>query len=134
MKTVYRALDGKEFEDKEKCLKHEAGLLKMKELFDILVGADFFQNYKIPTFYHNHDVSNLGKPSCSDWKYSIHGYVRVYGRMGNGNTCITFKLRKRHLLIFRFDTDDDRKSDKRYLCKIDVDYILAKVEGDKFGI
>ena len=110
MKIIYKALDGREFDTEEKCIKHENKLLKLKRVFDKFVDEGVFPNYKIPTFYHNYDVSSLGKPSKSDWSYRYRGYVLVHGRMGNGDTVVSFKIRGNKLLVFRWDTDDSARA------------------------
>lgn len=120
MKTIYVANDGKKFTNKEKCKRHENGLLKIKKIFYKLVDENFFENYKIVPFVHNHEVTNLGKPRKSDWKDHYRGYILVHGRMGNGDTIVTFKLRKNKLLIFRYDTDDYYNG-KRYMGSINIE-------------
>lgn len=128
MKIIYKALDGREFDTEEKCIKHENKLLKLKRVFDKFVDEGVFPNYKIPTFYHNYDVSSLGKPSKSDWSYRYRGYVLVHGRMGNGDTVVSFKIRGNKLLVFRWDTDDSESEGRKYLGSIVINDRLEKIK------
>jgi hypothetical protein len=116
MKTIYRSNDGKDFESKESCINHENKLKTLKNIFNKLVDENFFQNYKIVPFIHNVKIDNLGNPKKSDWNNKYCGYVLMGGRMGNGDTVVSFKLRNNKLLIFRWSTDDSE--DKRYLGSI----------------
>jgi len=121
MKIIYRADDGKEFSIISQCEKHESNNKKLKQIFYKLVDENFFENYKIPKFFHNFEVTNLGKPSKNNWIERYHGYVLVHGRYGNGNTIISFKLRKNKLLIFQWDTDDSESEGKKYLGSVNID-------------
>ena len=120
MITIYKSIDGKEFTDKAICEKHENDLVKMKKIFEKLVDEDFFHNYKIKPFFHNSEITCLGRPSKNDWRDKYHGYRLVNGRYGNGDTIVSFKLRGDKLLIFRWDTDDSESDGKRYLGCINV--------------
>lgn len=121
MKTIYQANDGKQFSNGESCVKHETDLNKLKRVFNKLVDDNFFENYKIVPFFHNTEVTTLGKPRKSDWKDKYKGYILVHGRMGNGDTIVTFKLRKNKLLIFRYDTDDSHLDGMRYMGSVSLE-------------
>jgi len=109
-------------------MKKTSKELKMKKIFDKLVDENFFENYKIVPFYHNYKVTNLGNPSKNDWIDKYQGYVLVHGRMGNGNTIVSFKLRGNKLLIFRWDTDDSESDGKRYMGSIIVGNRKEKIK------
>jgi hypothetical protein len=121
MKTIYESNDGKQFPNQESCIKHETELKKLKKVFNKLVDENFFENYKIIPFFHNREVTTLGKPSKSNWKDKYKGYILVHGRMGNGDTIVTFKLRKNKLLIFRYDTDDYHENGMRYMGSVSTE-------------
>ena len=128
MLTIYKSIDGKEFTDKTSCEKHENDLIKMKKIFEKLVDEDFFRNYKIKPFFHNSEITTLGRPTKYDWINKYNGYRLVSGRYGNGDTIVSFKLRGNKLLIFRWDTDDSESDGKRYLGHIDIDSRKAKLQ------
>ena len=128
MKTIYKSDSGKEFVCKDDCIKHENKSKKLRKIFNKLVDEKFFPNYKIKPFFHNVEISTLGNPSKSDWKEKYQGYVLMHGRMGNGNTIVSFKLRKNKLLIFRWDTDSCESEGKRYLGSITFDNRKEKLE------
>jgi hypothetical protein len=93
---------------------------RIKIIFYKLIDQNFFENYKIPKFFHNYEITNLGKPTKNDWISKYNGYKLVIGRCGNGDTIISFKLRPTKLLIFRWDTDDTITEGKRYLGSINI--------------
>lgn len=128
MKTIYKSIDGKEFTERTSCEKHETDLLKMKKIFEKLVDEDFFHNYKIKSFFHNSEITTLGRPQKYDWRDKYHGYRLVNGRYGNGDTVVSFKLRRNKLLIFRWDTDDSESDGKIYLGHIEIDSRKTKLE------
>jgi len=121
MKIVYKSDDGKYFTNTESCIKYETDLNKLKKVFNKLVDDNFFENYKIVPFFHNWDVTTLGKPSKSNWNDNYRGYILVHGRMSNGDTIVTFKLRKNKLLIFRYDTDDSVNTGKIYMGSVSIE-------------
>lgn len=120
MKTTYKSIDGKEFTDKKSCEKHENDVIKIKRIFEKLVDEDFFHNYKIRPFFHNSEITTLGRPFKYEWRDKYCGYRLVNGRYGNGDTIVSFKLRPNKLLIFRWDTDDSEYDGKTYLGSIDI--------------
>ncbi len=120
MITIYRTIDEKDFTDKLQAEKHENNLIKMKKIFEKLVDEKFFPNYRIKPFFHNTEITTLGNPSKNDWRDKYHGYRLVSGRYGNGDTIVSFKLRKNKLLIFRWDTDDSEYEGKKYLGSINI--------------
>lgn len=126
MRIEYIAFDGKAFSSESACIKHEKYATEIRHIFNGLVDDNFFENYKIPMFIHNVEISNLGKPSHSDWKCDKNGYIRMRGRMGNGDTWIVFKLRKHKLLIFRYETDNDINEKRRYYGCVDVSKYMSK--------
>ena len=128
MIIIYKAFDGKEFTDKEDCLKRETYLTNLKKVFDKLVDEDFFKNYKIKPFYHNYEVTCLGSPTKDSWIPRYNGYVLVRGRMGNGDTVISFKLKRNKLLIFMWDTDDSESEGKKYMGSITLDNRKEKLK------
>jgi hypothetical protein len=132
MKIRYETITGRLFDDEALAIKYEKNISKIKEYFDILVDIDFFQNYKVPL---GKGYTDLGKRSGlgirkSDWRYNFMGYTQYYGRMGDGDQRITFKLRKNNLLILRY-TDDLKV---QYLGKINMDDIILKINADKYNV
>jgi len=136
MEIRYVSIDSRSFKNEQDCIKNDNLVLKIKMIFDKLVDDNFFENYKIPTFYHNREHSNLGKPSKGDFGYYLRGYIIVHGKMGNGNTWITFKLRKNKLLIFKeeMDGDFDKWQQKRYYGCIDITKYLDVCESRRLKI
>jgi hypothetical protein len=126
MRIIYKSIDGKQFNDKDICVKHENKLSLIKKTFDDLVDQNFFPNYNIRPFFHNREITTLENPKKSDWKPQYRGYVLMHGRMGNGDTIITFKIRGNKLLIFRYDTDDAEK--KIYMGSIPINQRLEKLK------
>lgn len=111
---------------------------RIRKIFYKLVEDNFFESYKIKPFFHNRLIENLGKPSKNNWSDVYCGYILVYGRYGNGNTIVTFKLRNDKLLIFRYDTDDEETCGKIYLGhiklkhsrKYKIEKIKERIEND----
>ncbi len=128
MKIVYVAKDGKRFNDKNTCIKHENKIKYIQTIFENLVEQNFFPNYNIKPFFHNREITNLGNPKKEDWKPEYRGYVLMHGRMGNGDTIVTFKLRRNKLLIFRYDTDDEESEGKIYMGYTPVNIRLEKLK------
>jgi hypothetical protein len=107
---------------------------KIRKIFNKLVEEKFFEKYKIKPFIHNVKITNLGNPSKYDWKDKYCDYVLMHGRYGNGDTIVSFKIRKNKLLIFRWDTDSSEYEGKRYLGSIIINDRLEKIKKITNGI
>ena len=118
MEIRYVAFDKKMFKTEKDCLKHEKRIRELKYVFDKLVEEKFFESYKTTCSY----FKDLGKPTKNDWRWDIRGYVRIYGRMGNGDIQIRFKLRGYRLIILSYDCDE---GDVKYLGSVDVSKYLS---------
>jgi len=129
MKIKYQTLDGKLFDTEEKAIKYEQELIKIKTYFDSNFFPNYKVNYKINSVSHNN--AHLGNPRKTDWSYINKGYTLHYGRMGNGDCRIRFKLRGNNLLILKYWTDEPEII---YLGKVNMNDIIMKIDADKYNV
>ncbi len=112
-------LSGIKFNSIEKCEKHDANLLKVRDCYLKLVEMDFFSRFNIQPYFHNVNITNLGNPSKNSWYYDISGYYRMRGRMGNSDDILKLKIRNKYLLLL-YGTCGAHYTFK-YLCKIPLE-------------
>ncbi len=127
MEQIYRAKDGKEYDNEKMCKKHEDKLDTLYSFYEKMQMASIFEKINIKPFFHNEQIENLGEPSLSDWDFKKHGYKIMGGRMGNPDTFIVMQLENDsktiHFYKADFDENDVDFDGYKYLTSIPTSII-----------
>ncbi len=127
--TVYVSTDGKEFNTPKECKYHEAFTI-IENLHKKLITCDFHSGFKIVPYFHNRDITHIGKHQGACWvDTGLHNtdasYVLMHGRMGNGNCRVRYKKRGDSILLIRYNTDG--QTSPVYLGKIPYSWTLLEM-------
>ena len=87
-KEVYIAIDQTEWSSAKLCRQHEIEI-QISALHKNLVDLEFGYKFKIPTYFHNTYISDIGTRNADLNDYL--SYRIMGGRMGNGDCMVRYK-------------------------------------------